>query len=88
MKGVFLTTILALIFCLNIFGQNFDLQLIKLPVVFQGDSITAYRDPAILFHDNKFYLFFTLIEIESDGRIYGYTAQSQSDDLVNWEWQE
>ena len=85
MKGVFFTTISALIFCLNIVGQNFDLQLIRSPVIFRGDSITAYRDPAILFHDDLFYLFFTLIEIEPDGRIYGYTAKSKSGDLVNWE---
>jgi len=54
------------------------------PLLFCGDEHTAYRDPAILYHDGTFFLFFTLTEIEPDGRIYKYTATSKSADLVHW----
>ncbi|MCG8307627.1 MAG: hypothetical protein MI975_09570 [Cytophagales bacterium] len=46
--------------------------------------MTAFRDPAILFYDSTFYLYFTLVEIEPDGLIFSYTAQSRSKDLLNW----
>lgn len=54
------------------------------PVLFKGDDKTAYRDPAVLYHNNKFYLFFTLVSIENDGKVYSYTAMSQSKDLLKW----
>lgn len=53
------------------------------PIIFQGNDTTAYRDPAVLFHDDIFYLFFTLVKTE-DGRIYSYTAESHSADLMHW----
>jgi len=53
-------------------------------VLFKGDSVTAYRDPAVLYHDKTFYLFFTLVEIENDGKIFSYTATSSSRNLNNW----
>ncbi|MBK8506027.1 MAG: hypothetical protein IPL46_29830 [Saprospiraceae bacterium] len=53
------------------------------PIIFKGDDTTAYRDPAILFHENTFFLFFTLVKTEN-GRIYSYTATSQSSDLLQW----
>lgn len=53
-------------------------------ILFKGDEQTAYRDPAILFHHKTFYLFFTLIKIENDGKIYSYTAMSHSKDLIAW----
>jgi hypothetical protein len=65
-------------------GQNVDLKKLKSPVLFAGNETTAYRDPAILFQDGTFYLFFSLMEIELDGRIYSYVASSKSTDLVNW----
>jgi len=54
------------------------------PVLFKGDSVTAYRDPAVLFENGRFYLFFTLVEIEPDSMIYSYMAMSSSQDLVKW----
>ncbi len=54
------------------------------PVLFKGDDKTAYRDPAVLYHKNKFYLFFTLVRVENDGKVYSYTAMSQSKDLRKW----
>jgi len=74
---------LTILCCLNSFGQSKLLKL-KSPVIFKGDSVTAYRDPAILFNDKTFFLFFTLIEIEKDGRVFCYTASSKSRDLKRW----
>ena len=54
------------------------------PVLFRGDSVTAYRDPAVLYHGNTFYLFFTLVQVEPDGKVFSYTAESRSTDLQNW----
>ncbi|QHV97357.1 glycoside hydrolase family protein [Spirosoma endbachense] len=54
------------------------------PVLFQGDDHTAYRDPAVLYYNNTIYLFFTLVRIEDSGKVYSYTAMSQSKDLRRW----
>jgi len=65
-------------------AQKIDLKALKSPVIFKGNETLAYRDPAVLFHNRTFYLFFTLTEIEQDGKIYMYTATSKSADLVYW----
>ena len=57
---------------------------LKSPVIFSGNDTTAYRDPAVLYYNETFYLFFTLIETEKDGKIFSYTASSASTDLKNW----
>lgn len=54
------------------------------PIVFRGDATTAYRDPAAIYHEGWFRLFFTLVKIEPDKRPYSYTAWSKSRDLVKW----
>jgi beta-xylosidase len=54
------------------------------PVILKGDERTAYRDPAVLYHDEKFYLFYTLSQTEADGRIFSYTAMRISKDLKSW----
>ena len=54
------------------------------PVLFCGDATTAYRDPAAVYHDGWFYLYFTKIKIEPDKQAYGYVAWSKSCDLVHW----
>ena len=59
------------------------LNTLESPIIFKGDDTTAYRDPAVLYHNNIFYLFFTLVRTE-DGKIYSYTAESHSVDLKNW----
>ncbi len=64
-------------------AQDNLLTALKSPIVFKGDDQTAYRDPAVLYHDNKLYLFFTLIRTEA-GKVYSYTAMSHSSDLKNW----
>jgi len=65
-------------------AQSYNLAKLSSPIIFKGDSATAYRDPAILFHEGVFYLYFTLVEIEEDGFIFSYTAQSRSSDLIEW----
>lgn len=64
--------------------QSALLDNLQSPILFKGDSVTAYRDPAVLFEDGKFYLFFTLVEIEPDSMIYSYTVMSTSRDLKEW----
>jgi hypothetical protein len=54
------------------------------PVLFRGDGATAYRDPAAVWHDGWFYLYFSLIKTEADGQSYGYTAWSKSRELAAW----
>lgn len=53
-------------------------------ILFKGDATTAYRDPAAVYHDGIFRLFFTLVRQEADRRSYLYTAVSRSADLVEW----
>lgn len=60
-----------------------DLRKIKSPILFHGDEKTAYRDPAIFFHEDMFYLYYSLVEIEDAG-IHSYTALSTSTDLLSW----
>ena len=52
--------------------------------MFRGDERTAYRDPAVLYHHNTLYLFFTVAKVEDDGKVYSYTAMSRSKDLRHW----
>ena len=63
--------------------SDIDLSKLEFPILFAGDSLKAYRDPSVLFHNNRFYLFFTQSEIIGDS-IFTYLVQSESDDLVEW----
>jgi beta-xylosidase len=56
---------------------------LKLPIIFKGNDTAAYRDPAILYHNKLFYLYFTLVKTEN-GKIYSFNAESHSVDLKNW----
>ncbi len=67
------------------YGQNkIDFTKLNSPVIFHGDNKYAYRDPAVVFHNGRFYLYFTLSENASDGGYYNMTAYSISDDLIHW----
>lgn len=70
-------------FALGVYSQRLLLEL-KNPIVLRGNDSIAYRDPAVLFHENTFWLFFTLVEIEKDGKVFSYTAMSRSDNLISW----
>lgn len=60
------------------------LSAIPSPILFRGDAATAYRDPAAIYHEGWFRLFFTLVKTEPDGRPFSYLAWSKSRDLVAW----
>lgn len=68
----------------NGFAKKYDLNKLSSPILFKGNETTAFRDPAVLCHNEKFYLFFTLVETEPDGKIYSYVALSVSKDLIQW----
>ncbi len=65
-------------------ARRVDVDAIRSPILFRGDRTTAYRDPAVVYHDGTFHAFFTLHRKEADGRYYVYAAASQSRDLVTW----
>ncbi len=73
----------ALLFCIGLQGQS---KLLKLesPVLFLGESVTAYRAPAVLFHRGTFHMFFALSEVERDGRVFTYVARTESRNLRTW----
>ena len=61
-----------------------DLSRLQTPILFAGDARTAYRDPAVYFHDGTFYLYMTYGSDAADGRTFWQTAWSKSKDLVTW----
>jgi hypothetical protein len=65
-------------------SNNIDFSAISSPIIFAGDATTAYRDPAAIYHDGWFYLYFTEMKIEGPKQTFGYTAWSKSKDLVHW----
>ena len=52
--------------------------------IIKGDERHAYRDPAVLYKDGVFYIYFTLVETEADGTVYMYTAETRTADLTNF----
>ncbi|WP_171652765.1 family 43 glycosylhydrolase [Paenibacillus foliorum] len=62
----------------------YNLNHIQSPIVLQGSSHIAYRDPTVHYYAGVFRLYYTLVETEPDGQVYMYTAMSESRDLVNW----
>lgn len=52
-------------------------------IIFKGDDKTAYRDPACIYYNNTYYLFFTVSEKEN-GYMYNCIGLSTSNDLKNW----
>lgn len=69
-----------------------DFNALSSPIILKGDMRYAHRDPAVTYHDGKFYLFFTWCENKKPGQsktkehdpFYWTTAFSVSSDLVNW----
>jgi hypothetical protein len=54
------------------------------PILLHGNARLAFRDPAALYHEGTFHLFFTLVQTEDDGRVFLYLATSKSQDLLAW----
>ena len=68
----------------NATGKPVDLPALRSAVLFPGDAWTAYRDPAAIYHQGWFHLYFEVIKIEPDKRVFIYTAWSKSADLAHW----
>jgi len=65
--------------------SKIDLSEIQSPIVLKGGADTAYRDPAAIYHNGVFYLYFTCwVKDITDGKRYSYTAMSKSRDLIDW----
>jgi hypothetical protein len=62
----------------------FDFGSIGSPILFRGDATTAYRDPAVIYHEGVFRIFFTLTKIDPEKQVHLYCAWSKSRDLVHW----
>lgn len=54
------------------------------PILLEGDHRRAFRDPCALYQDGIWWLYYTLVETEEDGRVFMYTAMSQSTNLRQW----
>src|SRR5664279_3753449 len=84
MKKLLSILLLISFTCMTTDAQLLRLNKLKSPILFRGNANTAYRDPAVLYQNGTFYLFFTLVEIEPDSLVYMYMATSRSNDLVHW----
>jgi sucrose-6-phosphate hydrolase SacC (GH32 family) len=54
------------------------------PIIHEGTPTTAYRDPAALYHDEQFRLFFTHVTRADDGKYFWQVGETRSRDLINW----
>lgn len=61
------------------------LEALHSPILLQGDDRTAYRDPAVLYADGVFHLYYTLVETpQGETEPYLRLAESTSADLTAW----
>jgi hypothetical protein len=84
LKIIFITVTTACMLSMHGLCQSFDFKTIRSPILFEGDYKFAYRDPAVVYHKDVFYLYFTLVERAADNGMYLFTACSISEDLVHW----
>ncbi|MHC4118975.1 MAG: glycosyl hydrolase 53 family protein [Planctomycetota bacterium] len=68
--------------------RTIDFLQLTSPIIFRGDQKYAFRDPAVVYHNGTFHLYFTLSETAADGGYYNMTACSTSCDLVHWTFPE
>jgi hypothetical protein len=66
------------------FCAPLTLSTLKSPVLFPGDATHAYRDPAAIFHNGWFYLYFTHVVTGPDKIAYSHLAWSKSRYLTHW----
>ena len=64
--------------------EKVDFSKITSPIIFRGDHKYGFRDPAVVYHEGNFHLYFTLSETATDGGYYNMTAYGKSSDLVHW----
>ena len=72
------------LFAYQIAVARVNINNLKSPVLFKGNEKIAFRDPAILYHERVFHLFFTFVEIEPDGKVFSYVAYSKTKDMKRW----
>jgi hypothetical protein len=65
-------------------AEKIDLDNISSPILLKGGQTIAYRDPAAIYHEGVFRLFYTYIRPHHDRGHYWVIAYSKSTDLVNW----
>jgi predicted GH43/DUF377 family glycosyl hydrolase len=65
-------------------AAKIDLSAIKSPIILKGGEAIAYRDPAVIYHDGVFRLFYTYITTKPNGKHYWQIAFSKSRDLIDW----
>ncbi len=82
--GRYIGLLITLHFSMVLYAQSFDIHKLSSSVLFPGDSITAYRDPLPFYNNGELYLYFTLTQIENNGKIFMYTAMSKTRDLIHW----
>jgi hypothetical protein len=64
--------------------KKIDLAAIESPIIIMGNDKTGFRDPALVYHEGVFYMYYSLVLTEEDENIYWYVAYSKSEDLVSW----
>ncbi|MDR1962613.1 MAG: hypothetical protein LBQ50_02410 [Planctomycetaceae bacterium] len=67
-----------------ILSEPIDFGKLSSPILLRGDEKTAYRDPAVTYHNGTFYLFCTKVSVEENNDIFAYTVQCTSKDLQHW----
>ncbi len=83
MRHTIIYFLIAILISVSSCNQASYLEQLDTPLIFKGNDTTAYRDPAVLFHNDTVYLFFTLVKIENDS-VFSYTAMSSSTNLKQW----
>ena len=84
LRSIILPTLLTVLFsasCTTAAGP--DLSALTEPRILAGNDTLAFRDPAAVYHDGVFHLFFSLVRIEQDS-IFSYVASSSSRNLRDW----
>ena len=61
-----------------------DFSAITSPIILKGDENQAFRDPAVIYHDGLFRIFYTYWLKAPDQKRYSYVATSRSRDLIHF----
>ncbi|MEM7110322.1 MAG: hypothetical protein AAF519_18995, partial [Bacteroidota bacterium] len=64
--------------------KKLDLASLESPRILMGDDKHGFRDPALIRHNGMYYMYYSFVKTEEQGRIYWYLGMSKSEDLVHW----
>ena len=64
--------------------SKINLSDLQSPILLMGDDKAGFRDPAVIYHDGTFYMYYSYVLTEEKENIYWYVAMSKSKDLVHW----